>query len=236
MRRGLFAALALLCALPGTAAADNTGGVFGPVVEEGHRSWQYRIAVDTDTEALAQRIHYQRSIDDDFMWRVVAQTRRATANADQEFDYVQGELFWQLGDLRPGWQQGLRFDLRLRDGDRPQQVGLNWMHDIELGGDWMLRALALSVLQFGDNDRDALILQTRGSLNRRLAPGTMASLSLFANLGDTDDFGVGKRAQQLGPTFAMNVGRRWQLVVGYLAGLNGASPDHQLRAWLTLQP
>ena len=45
-----------------TAFAQNTGGVFGPVVKEGHRSFQYRAAVNPDNAlgqtGFAQRLHY----------------------------------------------------------------------------------------------------------------------------------------------------------------------------------
>ena len=46
------------------AMAQNTGGVFGPVVNEGHRSAQYRLAIVPDAAggetAHAHRLHYQQ--------------------------------------------------------------------------------------------------------------------------------------------------------------------------------
>jgi len=230
----LLSACAVLLGLltPASTYAENTGGVFGPGVNDGHRSTQYRIAHDLENHALAQRLHYQWANNDTHMMRVVVQGRKQ-GNDILDFDFVQGELFWQLKNPRPNWSHGFRFDIRLRDGDRPQQIGLNWMHDIQLNDNWLARVLALSVVQFGDNDSDDVILQARGSISRRLTPRTQLALSLFANLGDTDDVGFKDSSQQLGPTLFVNLGRRWQIVAGYLAGLNQSSSDHQVRFWLT---
>ena len=104
---GLDAGL-LLFAVP--AAGQNTGGVFGPVVNDGHRSAQYRAAYDFDTYGLAQRVHYQQAINGDLMWRVLVQARK-TADSRVDTDFVQGELFWQLPDPNPRWQHAVRFGI-----------------------------------------------------------------------------------------------------------------------------
>lgn len=44
------------------AFCQNTGGVFGPVVNEDHSSIQYRATYDPDSEGLAQRVHFQQSL------------------------------------------------------------------------------------------------------------------------------------------------------------------------------
>ncbi len=212
------------------AAADNTGGVFGPVVNEGHRSWQYRIAHDLDTHSTKWRLHYQQSLDERLMWRVLAQARKTQAR-DNDFDFIQGELFWQLADLRPGWRSGVRFDLRLRDDDRPHQLGLNWMHDVQLAPKWSARMLALSTLQFGDNDASGLFLQTRGSVTYQANAQTNLSLSLFSDYGSTSDWKTA--SHQLGPTLQMRLGSGWSLLLGYLGGVSDRAPDHQARFWLT---
>ena len=132
MRTTLIAGLAagfLLVALP--AAGQNTSGVFSPVVDEGHRSMQYRSAYDSDTYGFAQRLHYQQSINDDLRWRIILQTRK---NDDSRFDtdYVRGELLWQLADPRPGWQHALRFDARIRTEGRPAAVAVHWANQFAL--------------------------------------------------------------------------------------------------------
>ena len=86
--RNLFFGILLILLSPLYAMAQNTGGVFPPDVNEGHKSAQYRIAANLDNDRFAQRLHYQQAIDGDLMWRIVGQTRE-TATSDFDFDYVQ---------------------------------------------------------------------------------------------------------------------------------------------------
>ena len=73
--RIIFISICLSLFVTTSAFAQNTGGIFGPVVNEGHSSLQYRATVDPNNSAgdtgFAQRLHYQRAINTDFMWRVV---------------------------------------------------------------------------------------------------------------------------------------------------------------------
>lgn len=219
--------------LTNPASATNTGGVFGPVVNDNHRSTQYRIAYDEETEALAHRLHYQQSVNDDLMWRGVVQQRKPDGQST-DFDYFQAELFWQLKDVNNGWKQGLRFDARLRDGDRPNQVGINYMHDFIIDDKWSARALFLTVKQFGSNARSGIIVETRGAIHYRATPKTQVALSLFSNYGSTSDLaGFDDQTHQIGPTFSFNFDGGWQLVAGYLAGVTDRTPDHNVRLWLT---
>ena len=52
-----------------TATWGNTAGVFPPVVNEEHRSMQYRITIDPDSGAWGTRLHYQQSLDGSVMLR-----------------------------------------------------------------------------------------------------------------------------------------------------------------------
>ncbi len=60
--------LALTAATP-AAFAQNTGGIFSPIVNDGHKSAQYRVTFNPDTEGLSQRAHYQQAINGSLMWR-----------------------------------------------------------------------------------------------------------------------------------------------------------------------
>ncbi|MEM7077563.1 MAG: hypothetical protein AAF513_02940 [Pseudomonadota bacterium] len=114
------------------------------------QSWQYRAAHDPDSDSFVQRLHYQASTSANLLWRGVVQTRKTdTRNVD--FDFFQGELFWQLADVQRGWHHGLRLDLRVRDGSHPNQVGLNWMHQFQIAPRWQARFLALTTRQMGSN-------------------------------------------------------------------------------------
>ena len=214
------------------AGAQTTGGVFGPVVNAGHRSAQYRAAFDNDDHRLAHRLHYQQSLNGDRMWRVIVQSRE-TASSRFDFDFVQAELFWQLTPDQSGYQSGLRFDLRLRDGGRPNTIGVNWMHQFRLTPNWSARALLLGSLDVGNNTRDGLFLQSRAHLAHK-AGGRTLGLELFSAYGSTDDlFDLNEQNHQLGPFLEARLGGQWSLYGGALFGLTAASADLQLRTFLT---
>ena len=103
MRRFLTLSVAALAAIfiAPNAMAQNTGGVFPIQVNEGHRSLQYRAAIDPDNVqdefGFAQRLHYQQAINGDFMWRIVGQTQK-TESSDFDFSFLQAELFWEMSD------------------------------------------------------------------------------------------------------------------------------------------
>lgn len=221
------ALLWLLVLLPGAVLASNTGGVFGPVVNEGHRSMQYR-AAEADGDLFAQRLHVQAASSDNLMWRVVAQNREA------DFDYLQGELFWQLSNLQDRWSHGLRIDLRYRDADRPHQLGLNWMHEVRWSDRWSARGLLLTTVQFGSERRSGVGVQLRGSVTRKMQADQSLSLSWFSDYGTTAQWRSGRRQlHELGPTYQVKLGQDWSLLGGALFGLTDAASDTTFRIWLT---
>jgi len=121
----LVIALTTSLSLSNVAFAQNTGGVFGPTVNQGHKSLQYRGAINPDNNfgetGFAQRLHYQQAINGDFMWRILG-------------------LFWELSGNDDKHKTGLRFDARLRGDNRAEQLGLNWMNQFNFDGGWSARA------------------------------------------------------------------------------------------------
>jgi len=85
--RNLFFCSSAFFELCSAAQAQNTGGVFPPGFGGDHEFIQYRIAIDTQTDGFANRIHYQKSIDSRLLWRVLAQSRE-TDTSDFDFDFV----------------------------------------------------------------------------------------------------------------------------------------------------
>ena len=83
----LFLGLLILVLSTLSAAAQNTGGVFPPSVDEGHKSAQYRAAYNADNDNFNQRLHYQQAINGDFMWRIIGQTRE-TASSDFDLSLI----------------------------------------------------------------------------------------------------------------------------------------------------
>lgn len=233
MRTTLIAGLAaglLFAALP--AAGQNTGGVFGPVVNEGHKSWQYRAAYDFDSYAFAQRFHYQQSLNGDLMLRGIVQTSK-TDDSRVDFSFFKGELFWQLGDFSESWQQGVRFDVLLRSEGRPAVVGLNWMNQFQLSDRWMSRLLVLTATDVGDGASGDLLVQTRASVTYTASNGLSPGLEMFNVYGAIDDMrGFNSQLHQAGPTLAFAAGDNWQMFSSVLFGLTGATPDAQARFWV----
>ncbi|MEM7082108.1 MAG: hypothetical protein AAF465_05200 [Pseudomonadota bacterium] len=215
------------------AQAQNTGGVFGPVVKEGHRSIQYRAAFVDDTNGFAQRLHYQQALDSRLMWRVVAQTRK-TASRDFDFDYVQGELFWDITDQSADWQTGVRFDVRVRDSGRNETIGVNWMNQFRLANQWQARALLLTTVDLGSGGRDGVGLQTRANLYRTLDDNRQFGIELFSDFGSTSDFADGdEQRHALGPFANLPLSNGWSLFAGALFGLTDPVADSDIRVWAT---
>ncbi len=216
------------------AQAQNTGGVFGPVVNEGDAALQYRGAYDPESGGLAQRIHYQEALNTDFMLRGVLGTRK-TDDADFDFDFFQAELFWEFSkDDSSPYRHGIRFDLALRNEDRPHSFGVNWMHQYRLDKNWSARALLLTSVDFGDRARDGIGVQTRASIFRKLNSEFSAGLELYSNYGRTDNFNdFNDQSQQIGPVLTYNPNRDFQIFAGVLYGLTDVNQDPQFRLWLT---
>jgi hypothetical protein len=214
------------------AAAQNTGGIFSPVVNDDHRSAQYRVTYNPDTEGLAQRAHYQQSINGDLMWRGLVSARK-TSDSDVDFDFVQAELFWELSDDDDRWKRGLRFDARIRGDDRPGLLGMHWTNQFPVTDNWNARFVALSAIDVGDDARDGVFLQTRGNVFTRLDTGQTVGVEVFNSYGSTDDFrDFEEQTHQIGPFASFPVAEDWSLFTGALLGLTDASADAELRIWV----
>lgn len=220
-----------------SAAAQNTGGVFPPMVNEDHESAQYRIAINPDNKAgatgFAQRLHYQQAFNGDVMWRVVGQTRK-TNSSDFDFDFLQAELFWELSNNDDQHKTGLRFDARLRDEGRAEQLGINWTNQFNFEGGWTARAVVLSAVQLGDNGANGVNLQTRGQIARKLDSGHTLGVELYNNYGRTGNIGsFNEQSHTIGPFVSAPLGNKVSLFAGPLFGISKAAPDVEARLWLT---
>ncbi|MEM9054663.1 MAG: hypothetical protein AAGB16_05000, partial [Pseudomonadota bacterium] len=215
------------------AQAQNTGGIFPPMVNEGHKSVQYRGTYNTDSEGFAQRVHYQQALNGDFMWRVMAQARK-TDDSDVDLDFMQAELFWEISDDSDKWKTGLRFDARVRTEGRPGLVGLHWTNQFPIAGTVKGRFVVLSATDIGDDRRDGVFLQTRGNVFIPLEAGPVIGLEYFSSHGSTEAFGSFKnQSHQLGPFANFKLTDDWGLFTGALLGVSEAAADQELRIWLT---
>ena len=96
----------------------NTAGIFGAAVHRQPESIQYRAGFDPDTENLSQRIHYQRPLNDQGFWRLIAQSTE-TDSAAGDFGFVQGELYRRIDAAPTDWPQAYRVEVRLRNRGLP---------------------------------------------------------------------------------------------------------------------
>ena len=239
MRRFLTLSAAALAAIfiAPNAMAQNTGGVFPIQVNEGHRSLQYRAAIDPDNAqdefGFAQRLHYQQAINGDFMWRIVGQTQK-TESSDFDFSFLQAELFWEMSDDEDQHKTGLRFDARLTDGDRAEQLGVNWVNQFNFDNGWHARALVLSSVQIGDTAADGINLQTRARVGKKLENGPLIGVEMYNNYGRTSDFGsFDEQSHTIGPFISTPIGNKVSRFAGPLFGFSSAAPDVEARLWLT---
>lgn len=211
------------------AMAQNTGGIFSPVVNEGHASAQYRITVNPDTDQFAQRLHYQRAINGDFMWRGLIQTRK-TSDSDFDLDFVQAELFWDMSDNDDRWRTGLRFDARIRSEGRPGLLGAHWTNQFKLSEDWTARFVVLSSINIGDNAADGIFLQTRGNVYTKLEQGPTIGLEFYNSYGSTDQFrDFEDQSHQIGPFVVYPVTDTWSIFTSALFGATEGTADQELR-------
>ncbi len=234
----VFAALltsGLFCV---SAMAQNTSSVFSPNVKEGQRSIEYRLGVEPDNAAgvtgIAQRLHYQQSINGGLRWRVIGAFRK-TSESDFDFNYAQAELVWELSGDEDVHRHGLRFDARFRDGSRPEQVGVNWTTQFNFEDGWRARVLALSNVQLGDRANDGINLSTRAQIARKLDSGPTIGLDMFnvygrtgGNIGSFND-----QSHTIGPFVSLPVSGDISIFTGALFGISDASPDTELRFWVS---
>ncbi len=240
--RLIFKSLSLVLAAALLAApaafAQNTGGVFPPTVNEGHRSVQYRAAINPDNAqdefGFAQRLHYQQAINDDFMWRILGQTRK-TDDSDVDLDFIGAELFWEFSDNEDNYKHGVRFDGRIRFDDRAEFLGFNWIHQWNLDDGWSARAIALASVQVGDNSADGVNLQTRTQIAKNVGGGITLGLENYSNYGNTggDIGGFNDQSHTVGPFASIPIADRLTLWGGPLFGISRAAPDVEARLWLT---
>lgn len=236
--RGMYRlalASAMLLATSTIATAQNTGGVFGPVVNEDRRAAEYRIGYrpseDGLDDALAQRVHYEQAINGDLMWRVVAQAA-TNAQDNTDFDYVQGELFWELSDDQDWWKHGLRFDARLRDGTRPDQIGVNFTNEFAITENLRGRFVALTLKQFGENGADGVLFETRANLMYDTGFGPTIGVETYNTYGEMGDFlKLEDGVHQVGPFANIPIANGWYAMTGVLFGVTDASPDTNYRFW-----
>lgn len=239
-RRRCFAAALLLQGMAAASAhAGNTGGVFGPVIQAGDRSLQYRYAnalgENGAADNFAHRLHAQYAFNRHYRARVVAQYRDQPSGST--FDQLRLELQHQFIDSRQTggiWNSALRGDLVIRDDKRPEDIGLHWTNQWTLSERWQATALLFTIRQTGDNRLPGVQVSSRYRLAYRYHDAHSVALESYNSHGPLNALGIpDAQPQQAGPALS----GQWQQLgykLAYLRGLNSATPTETLSLWLTL--
>lgn len=215
------------------ASIANISGVMGPNIDPNDRSIQFRSAlsiadVDSQQDDWAYRLQYQHAFNDAFRARVVMQYRD---NGDFEYDFFRTELLYNFKKSGAGerWSSALRFDLRTRRGNRPEEFAVNWGNEWDLSNGYRMRATLILGQQIGGSRQlNDFTVQTRASFSRRLESGLRVGLQMLNEHGEVGDFGsVDEQAFYLGPAVSGSIGR-FQYEFRYLNGLTSAVRDHNL--------
>ena len=224
-----IAVLGLVLAATPAAMAQNTSGVFGPVIDEGESGWEYRATYDPDDEDVNQRLHYQHAINGALRWRVVAQVR-STDDSDVDPDYLRGELVWQVTPDEQDYQSGFRFESRYRFDDRPGDVTVHWINQWKHIDNWTLRFIVGATQQIGNDPADGILIQTRASATTSLADGPKIGVEWFGGYGSTSDWlSLDEQEHEIGPVAVWSLNEDWSLYTGALFGATDTAPDSQLR-------
>jgi hypothetical protein len=212
------------------AIASNTSGVHGPGVNADDRSMQFRIALSPgdvagQADAWAYRLHYQHAFNDKLRGRVIVQYRD---RGDLQYDYFRGEVLYNFKKQEEGiWSSGVRFDLRTRRGDRPEEFAVNWTNQWSLDNGLRVRGVLIGSRQFGsDSASDGIIVSTRSSVSKKLDNGLRVGLEMFNEYGKLGEFGsFNSQSHQIGPMLGGTIaGLKYE--VRYLAGVTNGTRDH----------
>ena len=224
---------AALFLLPAGAFAQSTAGIFGPVINEGHMSAQYRIGYDPDSGGWAQRVHFEHAPTGSFMWRAIVQGRDVP-QSDLELQWVQGEAYFQLSDDDAAWQTGIRLDGRVFTDLDAGALGLHWMNEFRPSERTEVRLIAMSSIVLGEGSLGGVLLQGRGYAYYSFVPRFKVGAEMYSVFGTTGDLpSLVDQFHQLGPVARASLGRGWSMVGGVLFGLTDRPADYDLRFWLT---
>ncbi len=212
--------------------ASNTSGVHGPNVNADDRSMQIRFALSpsdmpTQTDAWAYRLHYQHALNDRFRARVIVQARD---RGDFEYDYFRTELLYNFKKQGDGiWSSGIRFDIRTREGDRPEEYALNWTNQWLLNNGLRVRGVVIASRQFGSEQAfSGTEISTRSSMSKLIDNGLRVGLEMFNEYGEVGEFGsFNNQSHQVGPMLGGSIGDI-KYEVRYLVGVSNGSRDNNV--------
>lgn len=215
--------LILTLALSGSAFA-TTDTVFTPDVNEGDRSFEYRMSYIPEDwsipDIFSHRLHFQYAFDGGLRTRLVV-NQRSIDGQSLEYQSTRLEVQWQYRESETQvWDAALRFDAEIGD-DVVDRLRLVWTAQRNFGAGWQVRGNALVGREFGGSGASGLTLETRAQLTKSIGSGRRLGLELFSDLNSTGDIGhYSDQEHKLGPIFRADIAGKWTLNAGYLFGIS----------------
>ncbi|MGB3726627.1 MAG: hypothetical protein WA981_12730 [Glaciecola sp.] len=227
-----FIAVSALTLLHTNASANN-GGVHGPNIKANTQSAEIRMNTshsDNASDGRKQyRTHYQRAFSDSFQVRVVAQFRDF---GDFEYDNAKVEMLYQYQEFEnANYAAAVRFDVRTRRGNRPEDIAIHWTHQYNLSSKVFARGIAIFGKNVTDNNagNKPSTFGTRFSINYKQSSNVVVGAELYSNYGEIDNFNSSNsQVHQIGPA-VMYKHEGWYAYARYLTGLTSASPDNNFQ-------
>lgn len=128
---------------------------------------------------------------------------------------------------------GVRFDIRTRRGERPEEYALNWTNQWSLKNGIRIRGILIASRQFGsDNAADGTAISTPSSISTKLYSRLHVGLEMFNEYGELGNSGsFNAQSHQIGPMLGGTLpksmgGLKYEF--RYLAGVSNGSLDHNL--------
>ncbi|WOO41478.1 transporter [Rubellicoccus peritrichatus] len=228
-------AILTLCFSAQLAHSQNTSTVFSPNVTKGASAIEYRFAYDPDLGDIAQRIHYQYGITDQWRLRGIIQVNN-TQNRSLQFQYFRMEALWQFLKAEDyGFDSGLRFEIQIPDrNDYPYRARIAWTGAVDLTDAWELRGNFLLGREFGPDRDSGITPEGRAEVNYSINKYLTGAVDYFADLNTTVDSGsFNEQEHQLGPLLKFKFDKGWKGYAGALFGLSKEAPQVEYRIMMS---
>jgi len=234
LKLSVFPVLFATLVLP--MGATNTSSVFSPDVKADTQAIEYRLSTlpGESPSQWAQRIHYQRAIDETWRWRIIG-LFFDRGRGDAEFRYARFELMQQfLEHENAGWDSAIRYELQLADTDnQPSRVRVAWSGKWNWDSGWEARANLLLGLQFGERSHDGVLVEHRLQATYPIANQWRLGVESFHDFNDTRAFGAfDDQEHQAGPILKGKFGEGWSVAVSWLFGVSDNADDNDFRLHL----
>lgn len=218
-------ALACFVVLQGCAggALAATNGVYHPYVNQGERELEYGISLRGMSRSF-QRVSIGYAWTDRLATELylLSESPSHGGSRARAFEF---EARWQLteqGEYAADW--GLIFEAASNYDGQQHEVAAGILMEKELGHRWVATANALLEFEFGEDLANEFETAFRGQLRYLRSPAFEPAFEIYL---DDLDYAAGPAAMG---AIRLAPGRQLRWELGYLFGINAATPDTSLRA------